>query len=358
MPAPSATPVRVSVQSLEAFCVAALVKVGLAPGDAQTTAAVLVTTDTFGVYTHGVKNLRGYVRRLMAGGLGADAQPAITEEGPGWALIDGNAAIGMVTSVFAMETAIAKARATGIGYTGVRNSCHFGAAGYYALMAARADMIGIAVCNDKPSVVAPGSRKGVFGSNPLAYALPGGGERPIFMDIATAAVAGGKIYQAQAFGRPIPDNWLVDTDGLPTTDANGYPESKTLVPMAGHKGYGLALLIEVLSAVISGAAMTQRVGSWMADDPSVPTGHGAAFIALDVGAMTSIGVFEGLIEQLAGEIHGAPLAKGAGRIYLPGEMEWERRDAALKRGLELPADVAASLAALAADVQVPMPSPV
>lgn len=347
---------RVSVDALERFCVGALVNAGLSPADARISTNVLVTTDTFGVFTHGVKSLRGYVRRIKAGGLRANALPEVLEQGPGWAVIDGHSALGMVTSTFAMDTAIAKARASGIGYAGVRNSCHFGAAGYYALQAAHADMIGLAVSNDKPSVAATGARVGVLGSNPLAYAVPAGRERPIFLDIATAAVAGGKVYQAQTFGRTIPLGWLIDGEGVPTTDPVGYPESKTLVPMAAHKGYGFALLIEILSAAMTGAAMTSRVGSWMADDPSQPTDHGAAFIAINVGAMLPIDVFKERVDQVIGEIRRAPLAKGAERIYLPGEMDWERREQALQQGLVLPRDVVASLTGLAEDMQIPMPS--
>jgi LDH2 family malate/lactate/ureidoglycolate dehydrogenase len=345
---------RISPENLEKFCTEALLRTGMNPGDARRSAAILVMTDTFGVFTHGVKSLRGYVRRLRAGGLRANQAPAIAAEGPGWAVIDGHSALGMVTSTFAMDVAIAKARATGIGYAGVKNSCHFGAAGTYALQAADADMIGIAVSNDKPSVSIPGSRGPVLGSNPLAYAVPTGTKRAIFMDISTAAVAGGKVYQAQRFGRSIPPTWLIDDEGVPTTDPKGYPETKTLMPMAAHKGYGLALLIEVLSGALSGAALTKSVGSWMADDPSRPTDHGAAFIAINIGAMVPMGIFKAIIDTLSDEIRTAPLAKGAERVYLPGEMEWDRRDRALQEGIELPADVVESLEGLSADLQLPL----
>ena len=146
---------------------------GLGEADARLTADVLVTTDTFGVFTHGTKSLAGYVRRLRGGGLKADAVPRIEAEGPGWAIVDGQSAIGMVTSVMAMNTAIRKAAQTGTAYVGVHNSCHFGAAGYYANMAAKADMIGIAMANDCPSMTVP-ARAGV-GHQPLR--LRGAGRR-------------------------------------------------------------------------------------------------------------------------------------------------------------------------------------
>ena len=198
---------------------------------------VLVTTDTFGVFTHGVKCLRGYVTRLRAGGLKADAVPRVDREGPAWAIVDGQSALGMVTSVFAMNTAIEKAKTAGIAYVGVRNSCHFGAAGYYANLAAKADMIGMAMANDYPSMAILGAKKAVLGTNPFAYAVPAGKNDPIFLDIASSTVAGGKVRIAQTKNQKVPDTWMVDTDGMPTTDPFLYPHVR--VPAALRRPQGL-----------------------------------------------------------------------------------------------------------------------
>jgi LDH2 family malate/lactate/ureidoglycolate dehydrogenase len=322
----------------------------MSEADAGVTADVLVTTDTFGVFTHGTKSLRGYVRRLRAGGLRADAAPQIAAEGPSWAVVDGQSAIGMVTSVFAMNAAIRKAKATGIAYVGVRNSCHFGAAGYYVTMAAKAGMIGLAMANDTPSMAVPGSRTGVLGTNPLAYAVPAGAHDPIFLDIASSAVAGGKIRIFQAQGRKVPDHWLVDADGVPTTDPFAYPFHGALLPFAGHKGYGIAMLIETLSGVLSGAGMMWEVLSWIDADPSQPTHHGAAFLAIDVGAIMPPDTFQQRVDKMIRDVHQAPKAKGSQRIYVPGEIEWEKRREALAHGIVLPADVLASLRGLAEDL--------
>ncbi len=153
----------ISVSELTDFCVTALCKCGVSEPDAITTADVLVTTDTYGVYTHGVKALRGYVKRLRAGGLTAGAVPRVEREGPAWAIVDGQSALGMVTSVLAMNTAIRKAKTAGVAYVGVRNSCHFGAAGYYVNMAAKANMIGLAMANDYPSMAVLGAKKPCWG---------------------------------------------------------------------------------------------------------------------------------------------------------------------------------------------------
>jgi len=342
--------VKVFAPALERFVVEALTKVGISEADARTTAEVLVTTDTWGTFTHGVKNLRGYVRRIKGGGIRTNAEPKVVAEGPAWALVDGDSALGMVTSTLAMRTVMAKAKAAGIGYVGVRNSCHFGAAGYYAAMAAKGEMIGVAMGNDVPSVTAPGARGPVLGSNPFAFAVPAGKEWPIMLDMATSTVAGGKVFAAAALGKTIPDHWVVDADGLSTTDPSGYPHTGTLTPMAGHKGYGLALFIETLSGLLTGAAFTSHVLSWSFDDPSLPTGHGAAFIAIDICAMMPGEKFKQRTDQMIQEIHDLPKAKGAERIFLPGEMEWERREKALVDGIDLPEDVIMSLRALSQEL--------
>ena len=208
---------------MQEFSEAALVQSGLSTTDARTTADVLVTTDTMGVFTHGTKSLPGYIRRLRAGGLNPAAAPQIISEGPAWAIVDGNSAIGMVTSVFAMQAAIRKAKTAGLAYVGVRDSCHFGAAGYYAALAAKAGQVGIALANDTPSMAVPGSRAGVLGTNPFAYAVPAGEEDPILLDIASSAVAGGKVRIVQSLGQQAPPGWLVDAEGVPTTDPFVYP---------------------------------------------------------------------------------------------------------------------------------------
>jgi LDH2 family malate/lactate/ureidoglycolate dehydrogenase len=346
------TAARVTVEDLHAFCREALHKVGVPEAEARMTADVLVRTDTWGVFTHGVKSLPGYVRRLRAGGLRATGKPAVVAEGPAWVIVDGDSALGMVTSTFAMQRAMDRARSCGIGYAGVRNSCHFGAAGYYAVLAAEQGMIGVAMANDTPSVSVPGSRGRVTGSNPLAYAIPTGTGRPIFLDVATSTVAGGKVAAAHARGQFIPTGWVLDLEGRPTTDPGAFLAGGALTPMAGHKGYGLALLIEVLSGVLTGAAVAGRIVSWTVGDPSVPTGHGAAFLAIDVAALMPAGDFHRRMDALARAIHEAPLAPGCERIYLPGEKEWEHRDRALRHGLVLPPDVMQSVQVLSEELGI------
>lgn len=340
---PAVSSRTVPLDKLRTFTRDAFRRTGLSESDAAVGAEVLTTTDAWGIFTHGTKSLAGYLRRLQAGGLRASARPTTVAEGASWAVLDGGSALGMITSTAAMEAAVSKAGATGVAYVGVRNSCHFGAAGYYAWLAARNGKIGIAVANDRPSVTAPGARGAMLGSNPLAYAVPAGRHRPILLDIATSKVAGGKVAAARALGERIPDDWLVGPDGLPTTDPSDFYRGGALAPMAGHKGYGLALLVEVLAGVLTGAALRFGVGSWIESDPALATGHGAAFLAIDPAALGAPGEFLRRVDLLIDEIHSAPKASGADRIYVPGEPEWERHDQAVARGIAFPPDVLASL---------------
>jgi LDH2 family malate/lactate/ureidoglycolate dehydrogenase len=340
---PPASGVVVSYDDLRRFTAKAFQRVGMSIADAAVGADVLALTDAWGTFTHGTKSVRGYLRRLKLGGLRPQGKPRVASEGPAWAMVDGDSALGMVTSTFAMQVAITKARACGIGYVGVRNSCHYGAAGCYAWQAAREGLIGLSMANDNPSVAAPGSRGAVTGSSPLSYAVPAGRYRPVMLDMSVATVAGGKVYAARTRGEQIPNTWLVGGNGRPTTDPSGYPHIGALQPAAGHKGYGIALLIETLAGVLSGAAITHKVGSWLHDDGTKSTDHGAAFIAVDIKSMMAEEKFTLRMESLVEEIHKTPLADGAERVYVPGEMEWERYDRAMREGIALPSDVVASL---------------
>jgi ureidoglycolate dehydrogenase (NAD+) len=340
---------RIFAPDLELFCIDAMRRSGLSDEDARLTVEVLVTTDTWGTFTHGTRQLRGLLKNLRAGRLDAKASIEVVAEGPAWVMIDGHYVMPPATSCRAMTMAIQKAKACGLGYAGVKHSSHFGAAGYYAVMAAQQNLIGLSMCNLDPVMTAPGARGRVIGNNPIAFAVPAGQEKPVFLDIALSTVAGTKIYAAQVEGKPIPDNWMVDDDGLPTTDPSGFPTRGAQLPMAGHKGYGIAVLVETLTAVLTGAAITRQVKSWVLDIPD-PTNEGHAFVAIDVAAMMSLPIFQERMDGLIREIREAPKAQGAQRIYLPGEMEWERRETALAQGMVMPPYVLESLRGLAADV--------
>jgi LDH2 family malate/lactate/ureidoglycolate dehydrogenase len=346
----SERPIPVAV--LSAWVEQAFVRAGLAPADATIAAEPLILSDSMGVFTHGTKLLPGYLKKLVARGSRPDARPRIIRQGPGFAVVDGDAALGQIGCHFAVEVAIEKARMVGVAFVGLRNTGHIGAAGAQAVRAAREGFFALVVGNDRPSVAAAGSRGPVLGSNPLAWAAPLPGSDPIFLDIATAAVAGGKVYAAVARGEPIPPTWLVDERGLPTTDGSSYPQHASLAPMAGHKGYGIGVLAEWLSGILPGGAVTTQVGSWLFDSPGAPTLHNAGFIVLDVAAIADPVDYAASLGRFAEEVRGAAPAEGIDRVRLPGDIEWERHRQSLAAGLALPADVRAKLAEAGAIVDL------
>ena len=338
----------IQIKQLESFCVAAMRKAGMDPETAAVTSEVLVTTDTWGTYTHGTKQLRGLLQNYRVGRMNLKAKPVLTGEGPGWAAFDGHHSMPMPTSVLAMRTAIGKAKNTGIAISTVCNSGHYGAAGYYAWMATQADMIGLSFTNVDPGVAVPGSRGPVLGTNPMAYAVPAGEELPVMLDIATSVTAASKVFALRDTGCPIPEGWIVDSEGQPTTDPAGFPQVGALLPMAGHKGYGIALLVEILTGVLGGGAFGGDVISWVVGKPA-PVNQSHTFIAVNVGAFEPIAEFKRRMDELIRQVRNAPKAKGAERIWLPGEMEHEARRRALKDGMILPDHVMLRLQGLAED---------
>jgi ureidoglycolate dehydrogenase (NAD+) len=342
---------RVSVADLEAYCVTAMLKAGMREEDARTTAHVLVTSDTWGVYTHGTKQLRPLLIHMRDGGLDPYAAPQIIAEGPSWVHIDGHYAMPPVTAVMAMQMAIGKAHASGIGFSGVMHSSHFGAAGYYAMLAAQADMIGLAMTNVDPFMTVPGAKGRVLGTNPITYAIPTGKEHPVFLDMATSTVAASKVFAAEHLGKPIPDTWIVDREGKPSTNPADLLQGGAMQPMAGYKGYGIALLIEILAGVLTGALYTSDLKTWIIDTGEhINQGH--AFLAIDPQIMMPVADFKARMDDLVTRIRATPTAPGAQRIYLPGEMEWERREDALANGIPLPEDVITYLRNMGQDWQI------
>lgn len=319
---------------------------GLSREHASVAADVLVTTDTWGVYTHGTRQILPLMNNVSHGAIDPEASPKIAAEGPSWAVVDGRNAMPMANACLAMATAVEKAKNTGIGYGSVRHSSHFGAAGYYAVFAAWQGLLGLSMSNVDVCMTVPGARTSVMGTNPISYAVPVKGGNPVFLDIATSVVAISKVLAAKAAGSSIPDNWLVDENGKPTTDAGSYPGTGSILPMTGHKGYGIAFLIEVLSGILSGASFLSGIKRWIDPEPE-PADQGHAFIAVDVAAIMDEDRFADRMKAAIDEIHGAPKAEGAERIYLPGEMEWERRELALESGLLLPDYVIMNLFAVA-----------
>lgn len=343
---------KIKIDELKSFAVAALLKAGVAKNNADLVADVLVTTDMFGIMTHGTRNLEQYIKKMEAGGLDAKAEPVVVCEGPAFAIINGNKALGMVSGCKAMKLAIEKAKKVGIAYVGVRNSCHFGAAGYYANIAAEEGLIGLSMSNTDPVIAVPNGASKAIGTNPFSFACPTENGKSIFLDVALSSVAALKVIMAKEKGMAIPDTWLVDKDGLPTTDSSLFPQEASLQPMSAHKGYGLAVLVEILSAVITSAGMLSEIASWNLDMSSV-NNAGHAFIAIDIKQMMEENEFYKRINQVVNELKNGPKAKGKDKIFLPGEMEWDNRDNVQKIGeIELTDAMAESLISLSKNMNL------
>lgn len=339
---------RIDRDELVRFCHGTLRSVNMTDADALTTSDVLVRTDMRGIYTHGTLSLRRYVQLMRDGGIDPTAIPEVANEGPSWAVMDAHQAVGMVAGTRGMELAIAKAKTTGVGMATVRRSNHFGAASAYTLMCLDHGMVGIAMSNTDVVMSIPGGRGARIGNNPLSYAIPAKAHDPLVLDIAMSTVAGGKVASAKSRGKTIPDDWLTDADGLPTTDPNVFLDEGALTPFGAHKGYGLALLVESFAGVLAGAAMTTDILSWAKESHEV-CDEGHAFIAIDVAAMMPDGQFEARTDELISRMKEAPKAKGSDRTYVPGEMEWESEAITREHGVALTQMAIDSLNGLAED---------
>lgn len=346
---------RIKIEDLKAFCAKALEREGMRRDDAETVAEVLAETDAYDTHSHGTKNLHNYIRKFRVNGIDIKGVPEILSEGPGFALIDAKNTLGMIPSVQAMNLACDKAEQTGVAIVTVKNSCHFGAAGYYANIAAKRGMIGIAMSNVDPNMTAPGARGMLLGNNPFSYAAPAVSTESVFLDIAMSNVASLKVVQARKDGRSIPDTWIVDKDGLPTTDPSRYPEEGAMQPMASHKGYGLAVMVDLLTGLLSGGAtsMGGEIVSWCFRMEE-PNNVCHTFLAVSPKVVSG-GEIAPRVEEMAETLRSAPKAKGAERVYTPGEIEWARHKNAQMRGIELPADVEQSLRGLADELKLSLP---
>src|SRR5438105_4473002 len=263
---PAETLLRVDHHRLQAFARDVFGRLGVPVDDAHVAASILVHADLLGIESHGVARLAahpGYAAGLKRGIVKADARSSIVTETASTALVDGDEGLGGVVSTRAMQLAIDKAAANGVGMVTVRNSRHYGIASHYAMLALPHGMIGLSMTNAVPQVVATNGKHALLGTNPLSVAVPAGDERPFILDMATSVGAAGKIEVATRTGKAIPEGWLVDADGVPTVDPQALWNGGALLPLgskpelASYKGYGLAVVVDVLCGVLSGAGYSR-----------------------------------------------------------------------------------------------------
>jgi LDH2 family malate/lactate/ureidoglycolate dehydrogenase len=322
---------------------------GVPEQDAELIADTLVFAELRGVTSHGLVRLGSYIRRVKLGLMNPAAAPLVIQRSASTALLDGCNGFGQVVTMRAMSLAIEMAGATGAAVVGVRNSNHFGAAAYYVMAAVNVGMIGLVLSNSAPAMAPWGGAVAMMGTNPLAVGIPAGDESPVVLDMATSAVARGKIRLAAKKGEKIPEGWALDAKGEPTTD----PEEAlagTLLPASGPKGYGLAFVIDVLSGILTGSGFGRTVRPL--DDMSGPVRAGHLVAAINVQDFTSVPGFRAEVDEFIREIRNCPRAPGVDRIYVPGEIESEAALRLSKEGIAVSSAVAADLKALGAELGV------
>jgi L-2-hydroxycarboxylate dehydrogenase (NAD+) len=359
---------RVSPTVLKSFCSEALEKLGVPSEDAQVTAKVLVEADLRGIDSHGVSRMGRYVSGIQQGMMRPNAKPRVVHETACTATIDADAGLGQPVSFKAMQLAMSKAREHSLGFVAVRNSNHYGIAGFYAMMALAEDMVGICTTNTEVLVVPTFARNAVLGTNPIAIAVPAGKERPYVLDMSTSTVTRGKLEVYARLEKPIPINWATDENGVATDDPSRVlqniakrsgggllPLGGALEESGGHKGYGLALAVEIFSAVLPGALYANRVYPKDKDGKPLPSGIGHFFGAMRIDAFRAKEEFKRDMDDLIQRLRNSPKALGAERIYIHGEKEFELAERFAKDGVPLNAKVAEGLRKIAEQLGMSRP---
>lgn len=306
-------------------------KAGLSAEDAELIAKVLLETEMRGVFTHGFLRLPRYIDCIKSGGIKTDGCYEVIYDSPSWASIDGKDNLGIVIAYKAMKLAMEKARQTGVGIVNVNGSHHFGAAGYYTSMCADENMAAFSMSNGDILVAATGSAEKTIGNNPFSYAFPAGKYGKVVYDIAMSYTSDHKVLQMEKEGKPLPEGWIIDKDGNATTDASEYLKGGTLMPFGGYKGYGLAMMVELFAATLSGANMTKDVHAWNTDETKGGNvGH--FFIALDISKLNDVSEYKKRVDHMIDEIKSARKAAGAKQIYFPGEIESDKMATCLETG--------------------------
>ncbi len=340
-------------QQLYTFTYAVFTKMGCSDVDATTATKTLLSADIRGIDSHGVARLGGYVRLWEAKRINANPSIKIVHETPSTAVVDGDAGLGLVVAPFAMQVAIDKAKNVGTGWVSVKNSNHFGIAGYHAMMALEHDMIGIAMTNASALVAPTFSIEKMLGTNPIAVAIPAGEQPPFVADFATTTAANGKLEILQRKNADTPLGWVQDKEGNSSTDANALKKQGALLPLGSdrehgsHKGYALGSIVDIFSAVLSGASY----GPWAPPFPAyiaMPEnmpgqGLGHFFGAMRIDAFRPAEDFKANMDNWITRFKSAKPAEGYERVLIPGDPEREMEAIRMKEGIPVVPSVVADL---------------
>jgi LDH2 family malate/lactate/ureidoglycolate dehydrogenase len=351
-----------SEEQLRTFTEAVFLKMGCPVDDAILAADVLLKSDLRGIDSHGVARLSGYIRLWEKERINATPNIRIVHETPTTATVDGDAGLGLVVAPFAMKIAIEKARIYGSGWVAVKNSNHFGIAGYHSLLAVEQDMIGVSMTNASPLVAPTYANERLLGTNPMCYGFPAGKYPPVIVDMATAAAANGKLEIAQRAGLPIPEGWAQDKSGNSTTDPNELKAGGSLLPLGSdkdhgsHKGYGLSATVDILSAVLSGANYGPWVPPFVAflEPSSNPVGEGIGHFlgAMRVDGFRPVQEFKDHLDNWIARFKRATTIDPDKKVIIPGEPEYAFEIERKKNGIPLIDAVVNDLNELAAKLGV------
>lgn len=334
-----------SYEQLYKFTHDMLLKIGCPEVHAQIGADVLLSADMRGVDSHGVARLSGYVRLWEKGRINTNPNIKIVHETPSTAVVDGDKGLGLVVAPYAMNVAIEKASKAGTGWVSVKNSNHYGIAGYHSMMALEHDMIGISLTNASPLVSPTFSKERLLGTNPISVAIPADQEPPFVADMATTTAANGKLEILQRKGQDAPEGWVQDKDGYSTTSSNGVKDGGALLPLGGdrehgsHKGYALGSIVDIFSAVLSGANYGPWVPPFVAflePDPNpVGEGIGHFFGAMRVDAFRPAGEFKSHMDNWIKRFRSAETTPGNEKVLIPGDPERELEEYRKTNGIPL-----------------------
>ncbi|QDH77656.1 Ldh family oxidoreductase [Echinicola soli] len=350
-------------KDLFAFTKDIFIKIGCPEADAQSATEVLLSADLRGVDSHGVARLSGYVRLWEAGRINPTPNIRIVHETPSTAVVDGDGGLGLVVAPIAMQIAIGKAKNAGTGWVSVKNSNHYGIAGHHALQAVKEDMIGMSMTNASPLVSPTFSKERLLGTNPIAVAIPAGEEPPFVADMATTTAANGKLEILQRKQQEAPTGWVQDKDGNPTNNAFGVKEGGALLPLGGdrehgsHKGYALGSIVDIFSAVLSGANYGPWVPPFVAflePDPNpVGEGIGHFFGAMRVDAFRPADEFKGHMDNWIKRFRAAETTPGHKKVLIPGDPERALEIERMENGIPLLEPVQEDLKALGEKLGIP-----
>ncbi|APV48693.1 hydroxyacid dehydrogenase [Betaproteobacteria bacterium GR16-43] len=337
--------VSVPEAKLQALASGALERLGLPAEDAALAARVLVLGDLFGISTHGVSRVESYGERIRIGGIKARADVRVERIAPAMAKVDGDNGVGPLVGMRSLHAAMELARESGIGIAFARNSNHFGPVGPYSYLAAEAGFASVIGSNASTTIAPTGGKEARLGNSPVAFAVPNPGGAPFILDMALSVVARAKIRDAAKAGKSIPDTWATDAQGNATTDPKAALEG-FLLPIGGHKGYGLALFVDLFAGLLSNAAYLTHVNSW-SESPEKPGNLGHFFCLIDVMRLGSESWLEERMQDFRSILHATPPADPQRPVLVPGEIELAHLERQRRDGISLDAAVLERLQTLA-----------